>query len=78
MAITGTPGGGGGGGEDGSTLFVKGFDRYLGEDEVRNQLTAAFANYGTVQNIRLPTDRESGELKGFGYVEFATVDEKVG
>ena len=48
----------------------------MGEDEVRNQLTAAFANYGDVQNIRLPTDRETGELKGFGYVQFGSADEK--
>lgn len=48
----------------------------MGEDEVRNQLTAAFGNYGTVQNIRLPTDRETGELKGFGYVQFGSESEK--
>ena len=74
FSCIGTPGGGGG--DSGSTLFVKGFDKYLGEDEVRNQLTAAFATYGEVQNIRLPTDRETGELKGFGYVQFGTADEK--
>jgi RNA recognition motif. (a.k.a. RRM, RBD, or RNP domain) len=77
---TGTPGGGAGGATEddgGTTIFLKGFDRYLGEDEVRNQLTAAFAEYGAVQNIRLPTDRETGELKGFGYIEFASQEEKV-
>lgn len=75
FSCIGTPGGGGGG-DSGSTLFLKGFDKYLGEDEVRNQLTAAFSEFGQVQNIRLPTDRETGELKGFGYVQFATADEK--
>eukprot|EP00889_Picochlorum_renovo_P000715 jgi/Picre1/27745/NNA_000709.t1 len=62
--------------DNGSTLFVKGFDKYLGEEEVRNQLTEAFSAYGTVNGVRLPTDRETGELKGIGYVEFATADEK--
>lgn len=69
----GTPGGSS---DPSNTLFVKGFDKYLGEDEVRNQLTEAFGAFGEVQNIRLPTDRETGELKGFGYVQFATVEEK--
>lgn len=72
----GTPGGGAGGASDGTTIFVKGYDKYLGEEEVRKQLTEAFAPYGAVQNIRLPTDRETGELKGIGYIEFATVEEK--
>jgi nucleolin len=43
---------------------------------VRKQLTDAFAAYGAVQNVRLPMDRETGELKGIGYVEFASADEK--
>ncbi|KAL4434185.1 hypothetical protein ABPG75_000626 [Micractinium tetrahymenae] len=55
---------------EGTTIFVKGFDSSLGEDEVRNQLTEAFGAAGTVVNVRLPTDRESGELKGIGFVEF--------
>ncbi|KAF8313390.1 RNA-binding domain-containing protein, partial [Clavulina sp. PMI_390] len=29
-----------------------------------------FGEYGEVVNIRLPTDRETGQPKGFGYVEF--------
>lgn len=48
-----------------------------GEDEVRNQLTDAFGAAGTVVNVRLPTDRESGELKGIGFVEFDSADAKV-
>ena len=62
---------------DGTTIFVKGFDKYLGEDAVREQLTAAFADCGAVNTVRLPTDRESGELKGIGFIEFATTEAKV-
>ena len=56
---------------------MKGFDKYLGEDAVRQQLTEAFAECGTVNNVRLPSDRESGELKGIGFIEFGSVDAKV-
>mgnify|MGYP001811084347 CR=1 FL=1 len=49
-----------------------------GEDEVRNQLTEAFAAAGTVVNVRLPTDRETGELKGIGFIEFDSSEAKVG
>lgn len=62
---------------DGTTIFVKGFDKYLGEDAVREQLTATFADCGAVNTVRLPTDRESGELKGIGFIEFATTEAKV-
>lgn len=44
---------------------------------MRNQLTEAFGAAGTVVSIRLPTDRESGELKGIGFVEFEDTTAKV-
>lgn len=56
---------------------MKGFDKYLGEDEIRNQLTEAFKACGGVTAVRLPTDRESGEIKGIGFVQFDTVEGKV-
>ena len=62
---------------DGTTIFVKGFDKYLGEEAVRQQLTETFADCGTVSTVRLPTDRETGELKGIGFIEFATAEAKV-
>lgn len=45
---------------------------------MRSALTEAFSSYGGVNNIRLPTDRETGELKGIGFIEFATAEAKVG
>jgi len=33
-----------------------------------------FNEYGNVVSIRIPTEKESGRKKGFGYVEFEDVD----
>ena len=35
-------------------------------------LTQAFAEYGTVKRVQLPTDRETGRMRGFGFVEMNT------
>ena len=61
---------------DGVTIFVKGFDKYAGEDAVRQALTEAFGEKGEVVAVRLPSDRETGELKGIGFVEFASPEGK--
>ena len=39
-------------------------------------LTAVFAEYGTVKRVQLPTDRETGRLRGFGFVEMGTEAEE--
>ncbi|TFK98400.1 hypothetical protein BDV98DRAFT_474913, partial [Pterulicium gracile] len=38
-------------------------------------LGEAFEAFGTVQSVRMPTDRDSGRTKGFGFVEFSSVEE---
>lgn len=35
-------------------------------------LSAVFAEYGTVKRIQLPTDRETGRMRGFGFVEMGS------
>ncbi|MTJ07756.1 MULTISPECIES: RNA-binding protein [unclassified Anabaena] len=41
--------------------------------EVREQdLEQAFAEYGTVKKVQLPTDRETGRVRGFGFVEMSS------
>ncbi|GAX43170.1 RNA-binding region RNP-1 [Tolypothrix sp. NIES-4075] len=35
-------------------------------------LKLAFAEYGTVNRVQLPTDRETGRPRGFGFVEMET------
>lgn len=65
-------------GSDPTTIFVKGFDKYLGgEDEVRQALTEVFQECGEIASVRLPTDRETQELKGIAFIQFATPEGKV-
>ncbi|MBD2514556.1 RNA-binding protein [Nostoc sp. FACHB-973] len=35
-------------------------------------LNAVFAEYGSVKRVQLPTDRETGRVRGFGFVEMGT------
>jgi nucleolin len=39
-----------------------------------NALREAFEGFGNVIGVRLPTDRETGNLKGYGYVQFDSED----
>ena len=39
-----------------------------------NSLWDVFAEYGDVKSVRVPTDRESGKVKGFAYVEFSDIE----
>ncbi|KAF8516017.1 hypothetical protein BU17DRAFT_51208 [Hysterangium stoloniferum] len=55
--------------EPSSTLFVGNLSWTTTEDMVWEH----FGQFGEVSSVRLPTDRESGQPKGFGYVEFADV-----
>lgn len=36
-----------------------------------DDLTEVFAEYGAVKRISLPTDRETGRMRGFAFVELA-------
>ncbi|THH13128.1 hypothetical protein EUX98_g9755, partial [Antrodiella citrinella] len=56
--------------EPSAVLFVGNLDFNTTEDSVWE----AFGEFGEVKSVRLPTDRESGRPKGFGYVEFVDVD----
>ncbi|HEY9873850.1 MAG TPA: RNA-binding protein [Candidatus Obscuribacterales bacterium] len=38
----------------------------------QEDLTSVFAEYGTVKRVQLPTDRETGRMRGFGFVEMET------
>ncbi len=35
-------------------------------------LSSVFAEYGSVKRVQLPTDRETGRMRGFGFVEMGT------
>jgi RNA recognition motif-containing protein len=49
----------------------------LSYDVSESDLTEVFAEYGTVKRIQLPTDRETGRPRGFGFVEMATEAEEL-
>ncbi len=43
----------------------------LSYDVTSEDLTSVFAEYGSVKRVQLPTDRETGRMRGFGFVEMA-------
>lgn len=63
-----------------STLFDSGerlMSIYVGNlsfTVTEEDLSSVFAEYGTVKRVQLPTDRESGRPRGFGFVEMEAED----
>ena len=39
-------------------------------------LREVFTEYGTVNRVHIPTDRETGRVRGFAFVEMATEEEE--
>ncbi|MFN6562885.1 MAG: RNA recognition motif domain-containing protein [Nostoc sp. ChiSLP01] len=48
----------------------------LSYDVTEDSLNAVFAEYGSVKRVQLPTDRQTGRMRGFGFVEMGTDDEE--
>ncbi len=44
----------------------------LSYEVTEETLNAVFAEYGAVKRVQLPTDRETGRVRGFGFVEMGT------
>jgi RNA recognition motif-containing protein len=42
----------------------------------QEDLSQVFAEYGTVSRVQLPTDRETGRVRGFAFVEMASEAEE--
>jgi RNA recognition motif-containing protein len=55
----------------GKKLYVGNLSYRTYEDGLR----ALFQNYGQVDSCRIITDRDSGQSKGFGFVEMSTDEE---
>jgi RNA recognition motif-containing protein len=55
----------------GKKIYVGNLSYNTYEDGLR----AVFQNYGTVASAKIITDRDSGQSKGFGFVEMGTDDE---
>lgn len=51
-------------------IYVGNLPFTAGEDEVRQ----LFSKHGTVESVSLPTDRETGRPRGFGFVEMSQAD----
>ncbi len=51
-------------------IYVGNLPFSASEDQVR----ALFAEHGTVESVALPTDRETGRPRGFGFVEMSQSD----
>jgi RNA recognition motif-containing protein len=48
----------------------------LSYDVTQEDISAVFAEYGSVKRVQLPTDRETGRLRGFAFVEMGTEAEE--
>lgn len=48
----------------------------LAREVTEEDLKSVFAEYGEVKRVHMPTDRETGRLRGFAFVEMNTEDEE--
>ncbi|NJN88585.1 MAG: RNA-binding protein [Leptolyngbyaceae cyanobacterium SL_7_1] len=54
------------------SIYVGNLSYQVTEEDV----SSIFAEYGTVKRVQLPTDRETGRLRGFGFVEMSSETEE--
>ena len=48
----------------------------LNYEVTKEDLTTVFEEYGTVSRVSLPSDRETGRPRGFGFVEMSSEEEE--
>jgi RNA recognition motif-containing protein len=48
----------------------------LSYDVTEEDLQSVFSDYGTVKRVYLPVDRDSGRMRGFGFVEMSSETEE--
>ncbi|MCG6135843.1 MULTISPECIES: RNA recognition motif domain-containing protein [Nostocaceae] len=48
----------------------------LSYEVTQDALTSVFAEYGSVRRVQIPTDRETGRVRGFAFVEMGTETEE--
>ncbi|MEM8779866.1 MAG: RNA-binding protein, partial [Cyanobacteria bacterium P01_G01_bin.49] len=48
----------------------------LSYEATQEDLEQVFAEYGTVNRVQLPLDRETGRMRGFGFVEMESEAEE--
>jgi len=54
------------------SIYVGNLSYSVGQDD----LSEVFAEYGTVKRVHIPTDRETGRMRGFAFVEMETEAEE--
>ncbi len=54
------------------SIYVGNLSYQVTEDGI----TQAFAEYGAVKRVHVPTDRETGRVRGFAFVEMSTDSEE--
>jgi RNA recognition motif-containing protein len=54
------------------SIYVGNLSYQATEDDV----LTVFSEYGTVKRVQLPTDRETGRMRGFGFVEMSSEKEE--
>ncbi|XP_028766987.1 nucleolin 1 isoform X6 [Neltuma alba] len=56
------------------TVFVRGFDTSLREDEIRTSLGEHFSSCGLISRISIARDYDTGSTKGYAWVDFMDID----
>ena len=54
------------------SIYIGNLSYSVTEDD----LNTTFAEYGSVKRVQVPTDRETGRVRGFAFVEMSTDDEE--
>ena len=54
------------------TIYVGNLSYQASEDDVNE----VFSDFGSVKRVQLPTDRETGRKRGFGFVEMSADSEE--
>ncbi|MEL6937637.1 MAG: RNA-binding protein [Cyanobacteria bacterium J06598_1] len=48
----------------------------LSFDATQDDINQVFAEYGSVKSVKVPTDRETGRVRGFAFVEMSADTEE--
>ncbi|MBE9039634.1 RNA-binding protein [Oscillatoriales cyanobacterium LEGE 11467] len=54
------------------SIYVGNLSYEVESDDVQD----VFKEYGTIKRVQIPTDRETGRPRGFGFVEMETEEEE--
>jgi RNA recognition motif-containing protein len=54
------------------TVYIGNLSYSVTEDDLNH----VFAEYGSVKRVKLPVDRETGRVRGFGFVDMSSDDEE--